>query len=105
MGDELEDDPDSFRTLESLDQTLTCLSVRMQQSTTIFAAVAAIHGEPRPSPPCIHNLILVLACAYPCVRVSAHVSLIVYMRVSLIASFSYLYASQRSWVQCALLSS
>ena len=47
MGDELEDDPDSFRTLESLDRTLTCLSVRMQQSTTIFAAVAAIHGEPR----------------------------------------------------------
>ena len=75
MGDELEDDPDSFRTLESLDQTLTCLSVRMQQSTTIFAAVVSIHGEPRP---------LVLACAHPCVRVSAHVSFIVSRIVSLI---------------------
>jgi hypothetical protein len=65
-GDELEDDPDSFRTLESLDQTLTCLSVRMQQSTTIFAAVVSIHGEPRP---------LVHACAYPCTYPSLYPAL------------------------------
>ena len=88
-ADELEDDPDSFRTLESLDQTLTYLSVRMQQSTIIFAEVAAIHGEPRPLllariPHCIH------ACIPHCIP---------------LVSFSYLYASQRSWVQCALLSS